>query len=93
MQTLIDSKRPRPRLPALRAHSQSGRAFVFRAGQRDHSGPAHRDQFLVPAASGFPVAVYVVGQDAGVFGGHRQPILVPQGALGVLMAALPMLPH
>ena len=54
------------------------------------AGHAHRHQLLNSAIA---FAMGVMGDDAGIVRRHHQPVLVAQGALGVLVAALPVLAH
>ena len=47
--------------------------------------------FIAPLSILLPM--HVVDDDAGALWRHREPVLVLQGALGVLVAALPVLAH
>src|SRR5262249_22316867 len=49
--------------------------------------------FFFMAALSIILPMHIVDDDAGALGRHRQPLLVLERALGVLVAALPVLPH
>jgi hypothetical protein len=48
---------------------------------------------LSQPGSTFLIPVNIMRDNAGILGRHGRPILIPQRALGILVAALPMLAH
>src|SRR5215470_17860569 len=81
------------RSSSISISSSSSKLSAISASMRLAVPPPSPVPFFFMAALSIVLSMHVVHDDAGALGRHRQPLLLLERALGVLVAALPVLAH